>query len=110
LLRTCGLQGLWKYPANPGGMEKDNSLRFKVTAVNDRKLAKPVEFNIARIRARTEHHQNAIPEYEHLKDLVGVAWTLNAYETGRFSASPSNVAKPYWNRTFTSEVVGTVVP
>ncbi len=103
------LRGSWKYP---NGLAKDYSLRFTVTEVNGHKLATPVEFNIEQISARTQDDKGAIPEYERRKDLDGVAWTLNAYETGRFSAYPSDVVvqHPYWWRTFTSEVVGTVVP
>jgi hypothetical protein len=102
------LRGSWKYP---DGVAKDYSLRFTVTAVNDHKLATPVEFNIAQISARTEDDKDAIPEYKHQKELDGIAWTLNAYETGRFSAVPDDgvaVQLPYWWRTFTSQVVGTV--
>ncbi len=104
------LRGSWKYP---DGLAKDYSLRFTVTEVNDHKLATPVEFNIAQIKARTEDDKDAIPEYKREKDLDGVAWTLNAYETGRFSVVPQrgfSVALPYWQRAFTSEVVGTVAP
>ena len=104
------LRGSWKYP---NGVMKDDSLWFTVTAVNGHKLATPVEFNIAQISARTDDDKDAIPEYKHQKDLDGVAWTVNAYETGRFSAIPQHgfsVALPYWQRTFTSEVVGTVAP
>jgi hypothetical protein len=103
------LRGSWKYPRD---LVKDNSLRFTVTVVNDHKLVKPVEFNIAQINARTKDHEDAIPKYERHKDLVGVTWTLSAYETGRFSAIPSDVIVqlPYWHRPFTSEVVGTVEP
>jgi hypothetical protein len=102
------LRGSWKYPSD---LVKDYSLRFTITEVNDHRLATPVEFNIAQIKARTEDDKDAIPEYKHQKDLDGVAWTLNAYETGRFSVIPQHgfsVALPYWQRTFTSEVVGTV--
>ncbi len=104
------LRGSWKYP---NGVMKDASLWFTVTAVNYRKLATPVEFHIAQVSARTEDHKDAIPAHEHQKDLDGVAWTLKAYETGRFSAVPDDgmaVQAPYWYRTFTSEVVGTLVP
>ncbi len=104
------LRGSWKYPR---GLVKDDSLRFTVTEVNGHKLATPVELNIAQIRARSDDDKDAIPQYQHQKALDGVAWTLNAYETGRFSAVPQSgfsVALPYWQRTFTSEVVGTVVP
>ena len=104
------LRGSWKYP---NGVMKDSSLWFTVTAVNDRKLATPVKFHIAQVSARTEDHKDAIPAHEHEKDLDGVAWTLKAYETGRFTAVPDDgmaVQAPYWYRTFTSEVVGTVVP
>jgi hypothetical protein len=103
------LRGSWNYPS---GLEKDYSLRFTVTVVNDHKLATPVEFNIAQIKPRTKDHEAAIPEYKRRKDLVGVTWTLNAYETCRFSEIPSDVIAqvPYWQRTFTSEVIGTVEP
>jgi hypothetical protein len=104
------LRGSWKYPS---GLVKDYSLRFTVTEVNGQKLPTPVEFNIAQIKASTEDDKDAIPEYERRKDLIGVAWTLNAYETGRFSVIPQrgfSVALPYWQRPFTSEVVGTVAP
>jgi hypothetical protein len=104
------LRGSWKYP---DGVMKDSALWFTVTAVNDRKLAKPVEFHIAQVSARTEDDKDAVPADEHEKDLDGVAWTLKAYETGRFSAVPDDgmaVQRPYWYRTFNSQVVGTVVP
>jgi hypothetical protein len=103
------LRGSWNYP---NGRVKGYSLRFTVTAVNDDKLATPVEFDVAQIKARKGDDKNAIPEYAHHKDLVGVVWTLNAYETGRFSRTPfdAHAQRPYWQDTFTSYVVGTVVP
>lgn len=101
------LQGRWHYPDE---LEKDDSLRFTVTHVNDRKLREPVEFDIAQIKAVTQAGKNAVPVHQREKTLDGVRWTLLAYETGRITSTPDDglVQTPHWIRPFTSELRGTV--
>jgi hypothetical protein len=108
------VQGTWKYPRE---LIKDNSLRFEVTRVNGKELAKPVELNVAQIKAVTKRNENAIPPYEEHKRLEGVRWTMRAFETGRDNSIPLDYMKesgqgvgavPYWFEPFTSELVGIV--
>jgi hypothetical protein len=113
------VQGTWSYPRQRPGEPpvKDDSLRFRVSQVNGKKLPQPVEFNVAQIEAATRTGKNAIPKFEELKMLDGIAWTLQAYETGRFHHVPEDYWKklgtappgpPSWPRIFTSELVGVV--
>jgi len=104
------VKGTWGYP---DARVKDYSLRFRVSHVNGKRLPKPVEFNVAQVKAATRSGKNAIPQFKDHKTLEGVSWTLRAYETGRFRGVPEELdtaasASPYWWKTFTSELVGVV--
>jgi hypothetical protein len=109
------IRGKWSYPDTN---VKDYSLRFTVTHIDDQKLADPVEFNVAQLKVVTKSDSNAIPPYKRHKELVGVEWTLRAYETGRlhimseqsYLNDPSPSAVPYYYKTFTSEINGVLQP
>ena len=107
------VQGTWKFPDR---FDKDYSLRFLVSHVNGKALLKPVEFDWAQVKVISTNGENAIPKSDERKTLDGLAWTLRAYETGRFNRIPKDYweepgtrrdASPYWmTKTFTSELVG----
>lgn len=117
------VSGRWFYPAKPGEMLKDDSMRFLVTHVNQKKLAKEIDFNIAVMHLTTKDGQNVIPN--HWKDqnsLHGQAWTLQVYETGSLCVEQMQSWQdrwkeqgiplkplPYWCRPFVSELHGYVV-
>ena len=48
---TVKLHGTWSSPAIEG---KDDSLKFTIDRINDRKLADPVDFNISQMSARSK--------------------------------------------------------
>lgn len=112
------IQGKW---ALPDARVKDYSLRFTVTQVDDVKLEKPIEFNVAQIEAVDKRGESVIPDFKNHPTLHGKSWTLRAYETGRFhitppeyykalGIAPGSQQKPYWIRPFTSEIHGVLVP
>ena len=104
------MRGKWSYPDERA---KDYSLRFTVSHVDDRVLDQPLEFNVNQIDVFTKQGDNALPPYEQHKQLVGVEWTLSAYETGTIEMTPGDFwkgsqprAAPYYFRPFTSKVRG----
>ena len=109
------IRGKWSYP---DGRVKDYSLRFTVTHVDGQELPEPVEFNVAQLKVVTKAGSNAIPSYESHKQLVGVEWTLRAYETGSlyvvseeaYRNEPTPSALPYWFDRFTPEINGVLQP
>lgn len=114
--------GRWFSPSKVEPV-KDDSLRFLVSHVNQKKLAKEIDFNIAVMHLTTKDGQNAIPN--HWKDqgsLHGQAWTLQVYETGSLCVEQLKSWQdcwkeqgippkplPYWCRPFVSELHGYVV-
>ena len=109
------IRGKWSYPDI---RIKDYSLRFTVTHVDGQELNDPLEFNVNQLAVVTKDGSPAIPPDKRHKQLVGVEWTLRAYETGNlhiispeaFRNDPVPSAAPYYFRTFTSEINGVLQP
>jgi hypothetical protein len=109
------IRGKWSYPDTN---VKDYSLRFTVTQVDGEMLKEPLEFNVRQLTVVTKVGSPAIPPYERHKELVGVEWTLRAYETGFLNIgcleaywnNPALRGRPYYFRTFTSEINGVLQP
>jgi hypothetical protein len=100
--------GRWHYPERPHS--KDDSIRFSVTSVNGKTLAKSVEFNHEQLDFTNREHQ-ALSQ----SDLEKQVWTLVAYETGSIRIIPDEylsdspvfptAGRVYYAKPFTSEVV-----
>lgn len=105
------VSGYWHFPVPDA---KDASIRFTVTTVNGKKLAKPIEFNHEQLDFSNREHRNVIPAFKGRRELDGQTWTLSAYETGSIQIIPdedgveSPVQVPYYTRPFTSQLVGIV--
>ena len=113
------VKGTWALPVPDA---KDDSLRFTVTYVNGAKLKKPVEFDVALVQAVDRRGNDVTPKFENRDKFDGQAWTLKAYETGRFHVAPpeydkaigivpGSMQEPYWiRRPFTPEIHGVLQP
>ncbi len=104
------VSGTWGYPSL---RVKDYSVRFSVTSVNGKQLARPVMFPVHAVHV-SKDGVSAVPPHARHKELDGVTWSLRAYETGRFTTVPAE----YWRErgapamiyqpAFASELVGFV--
>jgi hypothetical protein len=96
------VKGQWKYP---GLTVKDREPILTITDVNEKQLAKPVEFYAAQVNATGRDGKKIEP-----KD--GDIWILRGYETGSVDIRPDAELSqsPVWARPFTSELMGTVQP
>lgn len=112
--------GKWISPPRSSGGEepKDSSMRFVVTHVNEKKLAKEVSFNIYQVHAETRAGKNGMPKTEDERSLNGISWTFRAFESGHYDRSPKEfrtergygqIDEPYWVRPFTSELYGYIL-
>lgn len=105
------VRGKWSYPHS---RVKDYSLRFTVTHLDGQKLRDPIEYNVSQLMVVTKDGSPAIPPRKRHEQLVGVEWTLRAYETGflhivspeAFQNDPVPGGLPYYFDTFTSEING----
>lgn len=108
------LTGYWRFPPTPH--EKDDSIRFSVTAVNGKTLPQPIEFNHEQVDFTDIDHRNIVPELRHHRELENQVWSLIAYETGRIQIVPDEyrsptpifpiAGRPYYTKPFTSKLVG----
>jgi hypothetical protein len=105
--------GRWHYPERPHS--KDDSIRFSVTSVNGKTLAKSVEFNHEQLDFTNREFRSVIPEFQKHSELENQIWTLVAYETGSIQIVPDEslsdspvfpiAGRAYYTEPFTSELV-----
>ncbi|WP_404308187.1 hypothetical protein [Neorhodopirellula lusitana] len=110
------LYGTWGYPDQSGGTTKDFSLELTIHTVNGKRLAKRLTLKTGAVHVIDKSGTSQIPPHKMHKELDGVAWSLRAYETGRFTVMPDE----YWRYrgpitmipepAFASSIVGYITP
>ena len=113
--KMASVRGRWSYPEHAGKPAKGDTIRFKVTRVDNRAPDRPVAFDAGQIVVVDKSNRNVTPSRADLAKLDGVSWTLRAYETGRLLGTPADFWKEvtsgppatrHWRPTFQTELVG----
>lgn len=113
------VSGRWFYPAKPGELLKDDSMRFLVTHVNQKRLTKDVEFDVSQLHVTGHAGRKVIStDWREQEKLDGQKWTMRLYESGQLFLEPQEfrdelnlapVQVAYFTRPFVSELHGYVV-
>lgn len=83
LRQMMTIRGTWDYPEQvPGRVLKIHELRFRVSHVDGKKLAKPLDFDKDLVQVTKIGDRNS------LQPSQGEEWEFRGFETGSFRARP----------------------
>ena len=102
------IRGTWHFPETyPDKAVKDGSLRFRVSHVDGKELAEPVDFKKQLVHVTRFRDDDALPPAD------GATWEFRGYETGRFRERPPEyyaelgmAVQTAWPPEFTTELEG----